>query len=223
MSLPLVRLAEIDSTQSFLTRHPELGCCGVLARQQTSGRGQGTNRWEGAPDAGLYLSARVPLPDMPVGLVLQRAMAAVAEALRPWCPDLGLKWPNDLVAHLDGHLVKLGGIIGEMRQGTVLLGLGVNLASAPSIPERAIPPACLRDLTARPLPDPAELARELLRRWQALPETRSPAFLWPTGGTTIRWEDGEGRCLGWEPDGRLKVEIEGRIRLLTSGDLSGLS
>lgn len=222
MNLPLLHLAEVDSTQSFLARHPELGCCGVLARMQTAGRGQGTNRWEGEPEAGLYFSARVPLPDLPLGLVLQRAMAAVAEALRPWCPDLGLKWPNDLVAHRDGRLVKLGGIIGEVRQGTILLGLGVNLASAPYLPERAIPPACLKDLTAQPLPDPATLARELLRRWQQLPETRSPAFLWPGGGTPIRWEEGEGVCRGWEPDGRLKVEIGGVVRLLTSGDLSGL-
>ena len=34
----------------------------------------------------------------PPGLVLQRAMGAVAEALEPWGAPLGLKWPNDLVA-----------------------------------------------------------------------------------------------------------------------------
>ena len=31
MSLPLIRLAEVDSTQSFLRRHPGLGFCAVVA------------------------------------------------------------------------------------------------------------------------------------------------------------------------------------------------
>ena len=35
MPLPLIRLAEVDSTQAFLERHPELGFCGVLADAQT--------------------------------------------------------------------------------------------------------------------------------------------------------------------------------------------
>lgn len=223
MNLPLLCFAELDSTQSFLSRHPELGCCGVLARVQTSGRGQGTNRWEAAAGEGLCFSARVPLPELALGLVLQRAMMATAEALRPWCAELGLKWPNDLVVHHRGQLQKLGGVIGEVRGGTVLLGLGVNLAGAPELAERPIPPVSLRELTGGPLPEPEALARELLTRWQRLTEVRSPAFLWPAGGTDIQWEAGTGRCLGWEPDGRLRVEREGKVHLLTSGDLRGIS
>ena len=100
-AVTLVRLARVDSTQAFLERHPELGVCAVLAGAQTAGRGQRDNRWESAPGAGLWLSARIPAPDLPPGLVLQRAMAGVAEALEPWGVPLGLKWPNDLVAWLD--------------------------------------------------------------------------------------------------------------------------
>ncbi|MBP1629025.1 MAG: biotin/acetyl-CoA-carboxylase ligase, partial [Holophagaceae bacterium] len=124
--IPLLHLREVDSTQAFLQRHPELGHCAVLADQQSAGRGRGDNTWESAPGAGLWLSAALPLPDLTPGLVLQRAMGAVAELLQTKEQPLGLKWPNDLVAHHQGHLVKLGGILGELQGDRMILGLGVN-------------------------------------------------------------------------------------------------
>ena len=90
MPLTLIRLARIDSTQDFLERHPELGPCGVLADCQVAGRGRRGNRWESAPGAGLWLSAALPVPPVPPGLLLQRAMGAVAEVLEPLGVPLGL-------------------------------------------------------------------------------------------------------------------------------------
>jgi BirA family transcriptional regulator, biotin operon repressor / biotin---[acetyl-CoA-carboxylase] ligase len=221
--LPLIHLPTVDSTQAFLGRHPELGFCGVLADTQTDGRGRGENRWESPAGAGLWFSARLPLPELPLGIVSQRAMAAVTEALAPWAPELGLKWPNDLVAYLDGRLRKLGGILGEVRQGVLILGVGVNLSGAPTILDRAIPPACLADLGPVPLPERTDLARDLLHRWQDLGAAADPAFLWPGAGTAIRWEGGTGICQGWEPDGRLRVAVKDHILRLTAGDIVGLA
>ncbi|MDP2874605.1 MAG: hypothetical protein Q8O00_00385, partial [Holophaga sp.] len=132
--MTLIHFALLDSTQSFLARHPELGFCGVLADEQTAGRGRGENRWESAPGAGLWFSAALPIQKVPPGLVLQRAMAAVIEILEPCGLHMGLKWPNDLVAWHQGRLVKLGGIIGEFKGDRMILGLGLNLRSAPSLP-----------------------------------------------------------------------------------------
>lgn len=223
MPLPLIRLARVDSTQAFLERHPELGFCGVLADEQTQGRGRGANAWESRPGAGMWLSAALPVPPLAPGLVLQRAMAAVAEVLEPCGVPLGLKWPNDLVAHRRGRLVKLGGILGQSKGDRVLLGLGVNLASAPEIPGRPIPPACLLDLATAPVPGAPALARDVLDAWEDLATLRVPPFLWPGPGEALRWEEGEGRCLGWLEDGRLRVETPEGIRDLTSGDVSGLA
>lgn len=220
--LPLHRFAVLDSTQDELLRHPEWGYCAVMADEQTAGRGRGDNRWESAPGAGLWLSARLPDPSLDLGLIPQRAMSAVAEALRPWTRDLGLKWPNDLVVRFEGRLRKVGGILGEKRGGGIVLGLGLNVASAPDLPERPMPPISLRDLGISPLPDTEALAHAILRGWSALGSAASPAFLWPGRGDAIAWEDGEGTCLGWEPDGRLKVSCEDRILRLSSGDLRGL-
>lgn len=222
MTLLLIHLVETDSTQAFLARHPELGCCGVLADAQTAGRGRGGNTWESAPGAGLWLSARVPVPELAPGVVLQRAMAAVITALEPWGVRLGLKWPNDLVAWQGERLVKLGGIIGEMSRGTVVLGAGVNLADAPVIPDRAIPPASLAALGIQKLPDRRALAEEILSRWQSLEHAAEPPFLWPQEGESLRWEEGQGTCLGWAEDGRLRVRTEAGEALLSVGDVSGL-
>jgi BirA family biotin operon repressor/biotin-[acetyl-CoA-carboxylase] ligase len=221
LTLPLLILGAVDSTQSFPERHPELGFCGVLAGEQRAGRGQGGNTWESRPGAGLWLSAALPVPRVPPGLVLQRAMAAVVEVLEPCGAALGLKWPNDLVAWREGRLVKVGGIIGHLKGERALLGLGINLGSAPSLPGRPIQPACLKDLGTE-VPEAKALARAILDAWGDLEATRVPPFLWPGPGDRIRWEDGEGVCLGWREDGQLRVEVSGQIRDLTAGDISGI-
>ena len=223
MPLPLIRLAVVDSTQAFLRRNTHLGHCAVVADRQTEGRGRQGNRWESAAGAGLWLSAALPSPSgVAPGLVLQRAMTAAARVLDPGGRTLGLKWPNDLVAWEAGRLVKLGGIIGEQIGGRLLLGLGVNLTEAPVIPGRAIPPACLKELGLDP-PPTVDVATLIIEHWKNLGKELQPLFKWPESGTSLRWEDGQGVCLGWEADGRLKVATADGVRRLSSGDISGLA
>jgi BirA family biotin operon repressor/biotin-[acetyl-CoA-carboxylase] ligase len=215
-------LAQVDSTQAFLRRNAHLGNCAVLADTQTAGRGRQGSTWESAAGAGLWLSAAMPAPvAVPPGLILQRAMAAAARVLDPEARHLGLKWPNDLVAWKEGRLVKLGGIIGEQVGGRLILGLGVNLTSAPKIPGRAIPPACLKELGLT-FDSVVALAVHIIKSWNNLSEAIQPLFCWPSEGDPIRWEDGQGTCLGWEPDGRLKVATAGGIQRLSAGEIRGL-
>ena len=218
----LIHFAELDSTQTFLRSHPELGFCAVMADAQTEGRGRQGNTWISAPGAGLWMSVAMRPPDLMPGIVLQRAMARVAECLKGCGVDLGLKWPNDLVARKDGRLVKLGGIIGEKAGERLILGLGVNLQSAPRLEGRAIPAASLAELNAV-VPDAQALARNILDAWQDLNGEFSPAFLWPESGTPIQWERGQGVVMGWEEDGRLKVTTASGIERLSAGEISGLS
>lgn len=222
MELPLIRLAVVDSTQAFLRRNPHLGSCVVLADQQSQGRGRQGNRWESATGAGLWMSAALPSPaGVAPGVVLQRAMSAAARVLDPGGRTLGLKWPNDLVAWRDGRLVKVGGILGEQAGGRLILGLGVNLTAVPDLPGRAIPPASLRDLGLE-TPSSTDLAVHITIFWNDLKQEFQPLFRWPTPGAAMRWEEGQGTCLGWEPDGRLKVATADGIRRLSAGDVSGL-
>ncbi|MBK8725335.1 MAG: hypothetical protein IPL96_04580 [Holophagaceae bacterium] len=220
MSLPLIHLAEVDSTQAFLRRHRELGFCAVLADAQLEGRGRQGNAWISAAGAGLWLSAALPVPELAPGLVLQRAMAAVIAAL-PAC-GLGLKWPNDLLGLRDGRRVKLGGILGERSGDRLILGLGVNLSAAPDLPERAFPAACLGDLGVA-VPSSRDLARAILLGWSDLASAPEVGFRWPAEGEAIAWEGGQGVCLGWEPDGRLKVAAATGIERLSAGEIRGLA
>jgi len=223
MEWPLIRLAVVDSTQAFLRRNPHLGFCAVLADRQTDGRGRQGNRWESAAGAGLWLSVALPGPvGLAPGLLLQRAMTMAAQVLDPDHRALGLKWPNDLVAWQEGRLVKLGGIIGEQVAGRLILGLGVNLTDAPKIPDRAIPPASLKSLGME-CPPAVDLAASIFNFWNNLQENSQPLFHWPEPGTPLRWEEGQGTCLGWEPDGRLKVATAEGIRRLSAGDITGVS
>nr|WP_275975676.1 biotin--[acetyl-CoA-carboxylase] ligase [Geothrix terrae] len=220
--MPLIHLASVDSTQAFLRRHPHLGFCAVLADRQTEGRGRQGNRWESAAGAGLWLSVVLPASSgVAPGLVLQRAMTAAAQVLDPEGRILGLKWPNDLVAWKAGRLVKVGGILGEQVGARLILGMGVNLTSAPEISDRAVPPACLQDLGLE-FPSIEVLAIHIINSWRNLTQNIQPPFRWPETGTPIRWEDGQGTCLGWEPDGRLKVATAEGIRRLSAGEVTGL-
>jgi BirA family biotin operon repressor/biotin-[acetyl-CoA-carboxylase] ligase len=220
--LPLLHLSEIDSTQSFLRRHPELGFCAVMADAQTEGRGRQGNSWISAPGAGLWMSVAMPQPDLLPGIVLQRAMAKASECLKDCGVELGLKWPNDLVARKDGHLVKLGGIIGEKAGERLILGLGVNLYSAPSLEGRAIPAANLKEFNAT-VPNARLLARAILDAWQDMRAEVRPCFMWPESGMPIQWERGQGVVMSWEEDGRLKVTTASGIERLSAGEVTGLN
>lgn len=100
----------------------------VIARQQTSGRGQWGRQWH-SPVGGLYLSlALAPNLRASDGAWLTLGSAwGIATALRSCGIPVSIKWPNDLV--LEGR--KLGGILSEtrVRQGKIdkaIVGVGIN-------------------------------------------------------------------------------------------------
>ena len=108
----------------------------LVARRQTKGRGRAGRAWEDG--AGNFMgSTAVHLrPGDPpaqtlslvAGLAAWEAVRAFAETL-----DVCLKWPNDLL--VGG--AKLAGILLERAGDVVVIGIGVNLARAPQVPERA--------------------------------------------------------------------------------------
>ena len=77
------------------------------------------------------LTASDPSPAT-LALVVAVALAKVVGIFAPSVP-LELKWPNDLL--VDG--AKCSGILLERSGDSVVLGIGVNLVSAPDLPDRA--------------------------------------------------------------------------------------
>jgi BirA family biotin operon repressor/biotin-[acetyl-CoA-carboxylase] ligase len=109
----------------------------VVADSQSAGRGRHGRDWS-SPPGNLYATlalrgpfdpATAPQLGFAAGLALHGAVAEAA-TLRP--PDLAIKWPNDLLlrgAKLAGLLLEGLHARGEFA---VLIGFGVNIASAPS-------------------------------------------------------------------------------------------
>ncbi len=94
----------------------------VLANEQTAGRGRFGRTWI-SPNGGLY--ATLILPDTP--LLSLKAGLAVVRALRSVGLDAGLKWPNDVM--MEDR--KIAGVLVETDGDRSLVGIGLNLASAP--------------------------------------------------------------------------------------------
>lgn len=109
----------------------------VVAERQTAGRGRQGRSWfseEGALAATFVLGGQVPAAH------LSGFSLAVGTVLRDVCRELGgtvlLKWPNDVLT-TEGR--KVAGVLIELvtRSGHtyVLVGIGMNLTSAPAAVE----------------------------------------------------------------------------------------
>jgi BirA family biotin operon repressor/biotin-[acetyl-CoA-carboxylase] ligase len=102
----------------------------VVADEQSAGRGRRGTRWSSPPGCGLWMSvvlgAEVDAVTPPLPLLVG---LAVAEALETAAPGLrvAIKWPNDLL--IDD--LKVGGVLCERVQRSVVVGVGVNLRAPP--------------------------------------------------------------------------------------------
>jgi BirA family biotin operon repressor/biotin-[acetyl-CoA-carboxylase] ligase len=164
--------------------------------------------------------------DPPAHSLSLAAGLALAEAIDGAVPGqaLMLKWPNDLM--LLGK--KLAGILLERSGDRVVVGFGVNLTSAPELPDRkgaslggAITPPAFAPLLA------GSFAR-LLGLWRSS-EPRLLAQAWLARahpvGTRLTVHTGpddtlSGRFDGLEPDGALRLRRDdGALDVVRAGDV----
>jgi BirA family biotin operon repressor/biotin-[acetyl-CoA-carboxylase] ligase len=152
-----VVLAEVDSTMEEAARRADALArpSWIMAARQTAARGRRGRTWE------------MPLGNFAATLVMRPAGGPAEAALRSFAAALALheactaatgdasrfalKWPNDVL--MDGR--KLAGILLERRAETLLVGIGVNLATAPAreaLEPGAVPPAALAEAGARIAP-----------------------------------------------------------------------
>lgn len=232
-------LAEVDSSNSVLLRDaanlPDRAA--LLVDGQTAGRGRRGRAWQSPVGANLYLSlfARLQRPLSAIGGLSLALGIGCVEALRAAGVDqVGLKWPNDLLA--DGR--KLGGLLVEVapdrqRGVGVVAGLGLNLAmpsdSAAGIDQPWIDLATLGHAGER-----ADWAARLLHalldtvdRFDAdgfAPFAARWAGVDALAGLPLRITaaDGEhlGQALGVADDGALRLRTAAGERLFHSADVS---
>jgi len=161
-----------------------------------------------------------PTLSLVAGVALIRAVEVAAPAT-----GLMLKWPNDLLLGQG----KLAGILLERTGDRVVAGFGVNLSSAPDLPDR--PTAALSSI-ALVSPEAfapllaAAFARELQRWRDDLPALIG---LWRESahpvGTPLSVHSAPGEKLGGtfaglEPDGGLRLRLEsGEVRVIHAADV----
>jgi BirA family transcriptional regulator, biotin operon repressor / biotin---[acetyl-CoA-carboxylase] ligase len=144
---------------------------GVMAQEQTAGRGQRGRIWYAEPGANLnvtYYFRRGPTDPQHAGEIAMLAGVAVVRAMPEPSSSLSLKWPNDVLLH--GK--KVGGILVEMVKApdeawVALIGVGINLSVREFPPEFAERATSLLREGVTP-PDAKELGERILVSLHAL-------------------------------------------------------
>lgn len=199
--------------------------------RQTAGRGRQGRQWfDGTGNFMGSTIVRIADRDPPAHSLALMTGLAVYEAVLPYCTDpqqLMLKWPNDLL--LRG--AKLCGVLLEAQGDAVVVGIGVNLAAKPDLPDR--PTIALKDVTAPPAPETfaerlAETFATELERWRTYglePLIRRWSAVATPDGTALRVHepDGcvvEGRFAALDAQGNLQLRLEdGTVRAIHAGDV----
>ncbi|RVQ69053.1 biotin--[acetyl-CoA-carboxylase] ligase [Croceicoccus ponticola] len=209
----------------------------LVANRQDAGRGRLGREWHDG--AGNFMGSTVVVirPDDPMPQTLALvAGIAVHEAVSASLAGseghdrlgLFLKWPNDVL--LGG--AKLAGILLEKFDDTVIVGIGVNLAQAPDLPDRATVALAdhgvtvLRDRFAENL---AATFAKNLAAWRNLGlnhiiaawTARGPAIGIPVRVALSDAETLHGYHAGLNPDGALRIRLEdGTVRAIYAGEVA---
>jgi BirA family transcriptional regulator, biotin operon repressor / biotin---[acetyl-CoA-carboxylase] ligase len=137
LSNNILVLSEIDSTNSYALQALQAGTLGhgsvVQALHQTAGRGQRANTWQS--EAGKDLLLSIVVQPQQYGLtnmiILNMAVCvSLHELLRTKCPNVGIKWSNDIYV---GNNKISGVLIENSWRGDIwnyaVIGIGININS----------------------------------------------------------------------------------------------
>ena len=204
----------------------------LVVDRQSAGRGRQGRAWNDG--AGNFMGSTVihPTPPDPprstLALLAGVALHEVVGELVPPPAKVQLKWPNDLM--VGG--AKMAGILLEGTGDAVVLGIGVNLAQAPELPDRET----IAMAQFGPAPDRDTFAERLAAQWKADLErwrtyglaplvNRWEAAAHPKGTRLAAEIAGEGRIAGTfdglteEGAARLRLD-NGEVRAIHAGELS---
>lgn len=234
--LPLIEwVSSVDSSNSaLLRRSSSLPARAVLvADAQSTGRGRRGRSWSMPVGGNLALSmfARLSVPVSEIGGLSLALGIACAETLRELgAREVGVKWPNDLLAR--GR--KLGGLLVELASGTpsgvgVVIGLGLNRHLPADVEAAWIAADELGLAVERPLLA-ARLIDALLRALATFEAERFSAFAsrWQALDLLLGCEvrvlasdvEHKGRVLGVRSDGALRVLCENGEHAFLSAEVS---
>ena len=235
---PVVWHPTIGSTNDEATRRAREGAAEGLvvgSDHQSAGRGRRGRPWMDRPGDALMFSLllRPPLAPVDAGILPLLMAVGLADAIAGGSREpVEIAWPNDVV--VGGR--KVAGILLELsadqeRVSWAVAGIGVNVRSAPDIPDARWTPGCLADVGAdRPRGDllVAVLAaigaryRSLLADGPAAVLEGYAARDHLAGRAVTLSLDGEevrGRACGIDALGRLRLDTGDGERRMAAGEV----
>ncbi len=224
---PRIHVEECESTQLLLDPSLPEGAV-ATSSHQTGGRGRLGRTCVDAPGTALLCSVllRPPPGRRAAELTLVGGLATAETVERALGRDASLKWPNDVL--VDGG--KVAGGLAELRDGAVVLGIGVNVRqTTEQLPADArTPAASLRTLDGRDR-ELEPLLVELLRSLESAYSTwhdEGLAALHPRiaardglRGREVTVDGVTGIARGIRVDGRLELETAAGAVLVESGEV----
>jgi BirA family transcriptional regulator, biotin operon repressor / biotin---[acetyl-CoA-carboxylase] ligase len=194
----------------------------VTAGEQSAGRGRQGRTWFAPPGRAVLMSVLLRDLGAAQGHLPLAAALAVCDACEQSAPvRCSIKWPNDV--WIDG--LKVSGILieGRPQEGWMVLGIGLNVATAPEEFDDEIREIATSLAASAPDADVPTVEMVLERLVKSLSERldRGPAEItaaWRERdallGKRIRWESGEGTAEGVDESGALLVVTDaGRVAL----------
>lgn len=200
----------------------------LRAERQTAGKGRQGRAWE-SPVGNFYGSTLVRLrpTDPPAPTLALVTVVALEEAVRVFLPTgATIKWPNDLL--IDG--AKLSGVLLERAEDAVVVGIGVNLAHHPDLPDRPATGLVAQGVAVAAATF-AEVLAESFARWlsrwrgEGLDPIRQRWLdrAHPKGtALTARLPDGtaiDGLLEGLTAQGALMLRTQSGVELIHAGDV----
>jgi BirA family transcriptional regulator, biotin operon repressor / biotin---[acetyl-CoA-carboxylase] ligase len=224
-------VAETGSTNADLLARARDGAAEgewLLAERQTAGKGRQGRAWA-SPPGNLYASTLVRLrPGDPAAATLGFVAAvSLCERVRDLGVRASLKWPNDLL--VGG--AKLSGILLERVDDAVVVGIGVNLAHHPDLPDRRTTSLAAQGVAIAPAAFAEQLAVAVatwLARWRsdgfAPVRSRWLELAHPCGTPlAVHLPDGislAGTFAGLDPGGALVLDLPfGERRTIHAADV----
>ncbi len=225
--MKLLFFDKLSSTNDYLKEVPFSPFLGVVALEQTCGRGRRGKSWLSKRGKGLYLSVMFPPLKENLTLASLAFGYGVYRVLRELSPSFYLKWPNDI--YFKGK--KVSGVLPENLKDRLIVGVGVNLSYTQKELSHLEVPATslkllgieveLKEFAKKVYSSLVSLYKELLNGSfsPSLFERACPLI----GKEVLVNERGKiytALALGVDRDGALVVETEGEVKRLFCGEVS---
>lgn len=243
MKPQVLRYESVTSTNSEVARLAMEGAeegVGVVADEQTAGRGRLQRAWSSPKGAGLYFSMLLRpriAPDRWPLITFVAALAAGDALLEGGAVQTDIKWPNDLLVNER----KICGILAEAIETpngrAVVVGIGINLTNnafpenllsvATSVaqesgrqPEREAILAALLSALARwySLLHEPDGAEKIVAAWTSRSSYASDKLVRVTNSDEVL----QGTTRGVDNYGALRLETAQGIQLIRAGDVTNV-